>query len=386
MKYKSEKSTKCVHGGQIIDEATKGMVTPIYPSSSFDYIDTEIQAYPRYFNTPNQRAVAEKLRLLENGEAGMVTSSGMAAISTVLFAILSKGDHAIFQQDLYGGTYHAIITELEKFGISYTFVDIGSKDNVLAAFKAETKLLYLETPSNPLLKITDLRLMAEIGAEKGVVTVVDNTFASPINLNPLDFGIDVSVHSGTKYLGGHSDLCCGAIISSQSLMDKFWGTAIHLGGCLNAQTCHLLERSLKTLSIRVERQNENALKIADYLETHELVRKVNYPGLNSHPQHALAEVQMSGFGGMLSFEVALIGNEIDQFLKRLNIIHSAMSLGGVESIISAPCKTSHAKMTAEQRAKAGISDQLLRLSVGIEDFKDLRNDIEQALAKSRALV
>jgi len=385
MKKKS-KATDCVHAGKFIDPITKGMVTPIYPSTSYDYINTEIQAYPRYFNTPNQKVVSEKLAILEHGETAMVLSSGMAAISTVLFALLRNGDHAIFQKDLYGGTYHAILVEMEKFGISYSFVDINNENSILEEFKSNTRLIYCETPSNPLMKLTDLKMVSAIAKDSNIASVVDNTFASPINQNPIDFGCDVVIHSGTKYLGGHSDICCGAIISSHELMKLFWGTAIHFGGSLNAETCSLLERSLKTLALRVEKQSQNALEISKYLEKNTLIKKVNYPGLPSHPQYDLAMNQMSGYGGMLSFELNANINEVDKFLENLKIFHTAMSLGGVDSIISTPAKTSHSKMTARQREEAGISDKLLRASIGIEDSRDLIEDIDQALSRIKVLV
>ncbi len=372
------KSTNCVHAGKIFDASTKGMVSPVYPSTSYDYIDTDILAYPRYFNTPNQKAVVEKLCALEHGEDGLVTSSGMAAVTTVLFALLQKGDHAVFERNLYGGTYHAVINEMERYGISYSFSD-ASESSIRSAIKENTRLIYFETPSNPLISITDIRMVARVAKENDLVTVIDNTFASPINQNPLDIGIDVVIHSGTKYLGGHSDIICGAIISNNALVEKFWNTAIHFGGSINAHTCYLLERSLKTLAIRVEKQNQNAMELAGHLEGHSLVKCVNYPGLTSHSGHHIAINQMNGFGGMLSFEVDLLAEETDRFLKRLNIIHSAVSLGGVESIISSPARTSHAKMTPRQRVEVGISDQLLRLSVGIEDADDLKKDIDQAM-------
>ncbi|MCH7512498.1 MAG: aminotransferase class I/II-fold pyridoxal phosphate-dependent enzyme [Bacteroidetes bacterium] len=372
------KSTDCVHAGKIFDTSTKGMVTPVYPSTSFDYIDTDILAYPRYFNTPNQKAVVKKLCALEHGGDGLVTSSGMSAITTVLFALLQNGDHAVFEKNLYGGTYHAVVNEMERYGISYSFSD-ASEDSIRSATKDNTKLIYFETPSNPLINITDIRMVARVAKEKGVVTVIDNTFASPINQNPLDMGIDVVIHSGTKYLGGHSDIICGAIISNKALVEKFWNTAIHFGGSINAQTCYLLERSLKTLAIRVEKQNQNAMELSEYLVNHPLIKRVNYPGLTSHNGHKIAKNQMNGFGGMLSFEVDLLADETDRFLKKLKVIHSAISLGGVETIISSPSRTSHAKMTPQQRNEVGISDQLLRLSVGIEDVEDLKKDINQAL-------
>lgn len=372
------KSTDCVHAGKIFDTSTKGMVTPVYPSTSFDYIDTDILAYPRYFNTPNQKAVVKKLCALEHGGDGLVTSSGMSAITTVLFALLQNGDHAVFEKNLYGGTYHAVVNEMERYGISYSFSD-ASEDSIRSATKDNTKLIYFETPSNPLINITDIRMVARVAKEKGVVTVIDNTFASPINQNPLDMGIDVVIHSGTKYLGGHSDIICGAIISNKALVEKFLNTAIHFGGSINAQTCYLLERSLKTLAIRVEKQNQNAMELSEYLVNHPLIKRVNYPGLTSHNGHKIAKNQMNGFGGMLSFEVDLLADETDRFLKKLKVIHSAISLGGVETIISSPSRTSHAKMTPQQRNEVGISDQLLRLSVGIEDVEDLKKDINQAL-------
>lgn len=372
------KSTECVHGGKILDSATNGMITPIYPSTSFDYIGTDELAYPRYFNTPNQQVVVEKLCILENGEDGLVTSSGMAAISTVLFALLGNGDHAVFDRNLYGGTYHAVVTELEKYGISYSLTD-GSGESLESAISENTKLVFFETPSNPLLSIIDIEMVVDIARKRDIITIIDNTFASPINQNPLDYGIDVVIHSGTKYLGGHSDIICGFIISSKKLVKKFWNTAITMGGSVNAHTCYLLERSLKTLAIRIQRQNENAMQLAESLHKHPQVKNVYYPGLSSHPGHEVAKRQMSGFGGMLSFEIDLLSDEIDRFLKNLKVIHSAMSLGGVDTIISAPYMTSHAKLTPEERQEVGISDQLLRLSIGIEDVDDLINDIEQAL-------
>lgn len=383
---KSGKSTICVHSGQIIDEKNRGIVAPVYPSTSYDYLDTDILSYPRYFNTPNQKAVSEKIAELEQGEDCLITSSGMAAISTVLFSLLKKGDHAIFQKGLYGGTHHAILNEFEKFGIEYSFVDSATEEHIRADVRSNTKLIYFETPTNPLLTISDLKEVADTAKDLNLVTVVDNTFASPINQNPIIFGIDIVLHSGTKYLGGHSDLSCGAIISSKEIIEQCWNSAIHFGGNLNAMSVYLLERSLKTLSIRVKQQNESAQRIAQYLFENDLISKVNYPGLPSHPLHDVAKQQMNGFGGMLSFEIDLADDEIYRFLKDLNIVQSAMSLGGVETIISSPSKTSHAKMSAAERNAIGISDSLLRMSVGIENTEDVINDLEDALKKARVLV
>ncbi|MDX1627619.1 MAG: aminotransferase class V-fold PLP-dependent enzyme, partial [Fulvivirga sp.] len=265
---KHHKPTQCVHTGTIKDPATKGSVSPVYPASAYDYLDVEIKAYPRYFNTPNQRAVAEKIAALENGEEGMVFSSGMAAISTVLFALLKRGDHAVFQNDLYGGTHHAISREMDRHGINYDMVDSIDPQQFEQKITDKTKLIYIETPSNPLMKIMDIEAIAQLAKNNNIISVIDNTFASPINQNPIDMGIDVVIHSGTKYLGGHSDICCGAVVTTEDIMSRIWDTAINYGGSLNAQMCALLERSLKTLALRVQQQNANAQAIASYLSKH----------------------------------------------------------------------------------------------------------------------
>jgi len=371
------KTTQCVHTGTIVDEKTRGTVTPIYSSSAYDYLQVEEHAYPRYFNTPNQKVVSEKIAALENGEKGMVFGSGMAAISTTLFALLKAGDHAIFQNDLYGGTHHAVAKELDRYGISYDFVASTDVKDFEEKITDKTRVIYIETPSNPLLKLVDIEAMANLAKAHNITSIIDNTFASPVNQNPIDFGIDVVVHSGTKYLGGHSDICCGAVVTNQAIAEKIWNSAIHFGGSLNAQMCALLERSLKTLALRVKQQNNNAQTIASFLTKHKHVEAVYYPGLTSHPQYELAKKQMHGFGGMLSFEV---NGDPDAIVKKLKLIPSAMSLGGVESTITSPVQTSHSKVSEEDRKKAGIKDNLLRLSVGIEDANDLISDIDQAIS------
>jgi cystathionine beta-lyase len=333
--------------------------------------------YPRYYNTPNQKAVTEKLCALENAEAGLIFSSGMAAILTTLFALLKKGDHIIFQNDLYGGTHHAALNELEKYGMSLTMVDASDPKNFERAIRKETNVIYVETPSNPLLRITDLRAVAQIAKKHNLITVIDNTFASPVNQNPIDLGIDIVTHSGTKYIGGHSDLCCGVALSSKKLMEKIKASALHFGGSLDPFTCYMVERSLKTIVLRVNQQNENAMAIAQFLEGESKISKVNYPGLKTHPSHRIAKKQMpGGFGGMLSFEVK---GDPDKFIKKLKLVKRAISLGGVESTIASPVKTSHAKLTPEERKQVGISEKLLRLSVGIEESQDIINDLKQAL-------
>ncbi len=378
-KQSVSKLTQSVHVGSPGDTQFKGMVTPIFPSSAYDYEGVEVSLYPRYFNTPNMKAVVEKLAALENGEDGLIMSSGMAAILTSIFAMMKKGDHAVFQNDLYGGTFHAVLNELPRYGMEYTMVDGSDPDNFEKAIQSNTRVLYIETPSNPTLKITDLKAVADIAKKHGLITIIDNTFASPINQNPIDFGIDIVTHSGTKYIGGHSDICCGVVVSSKVLTQKIWESAIHFGGSLDAQTCWLVERSLKTIVLRVRQQNQNAQAIAEFLESDSRIGKVYYPGLPSHADHAIAKAQMpGGFGGMLSFEV---NGDAHIFMGKLQLIKRAISLGGVESTVTSPVKTSHAKMNAEERTAIGVTDNLVRFSVGIEDVSDLIEDIKQALGK-----
>ncbi len=372
-----KKDTRCVHSGTCRDPNTRGLNTPIYTSSSFEYLDTPENVYPRYFNTPNQKAIVRKLCELENAEDGLLFSSGMAAISSAMLSFLSSGDHVVLQKDIYGGTHHFVTAEFERFRIEYTFVSNRTAD-IEKAVRKNTRVVYIETPSNPLLLITDIAAAAQIARAAGAISIIDSTFATPINQNPIALGIDIVTHSGTKYLGGHSDLCCGAVLTRKALVDKISATAANLGGSLNAMTCYLLERSLKTLGIRVKRQNRNAGKIAEHLQKDPRVSNVYYPGLENHPGYAVARNQMKGFGGMLAFE--LDGLKPERFLKNLKVITPALSLGGVETIICSPATTSHEKISPAERAELGISDSLLRLSVGIEDADDLIADIDSALA------
>ena len=373
-----KKDTQCVHSGTYVDPVTKGLNTPIYTSSSFEYLDAPENVYPRYFNIPNQKSIIDKLCALENAEDGLVFSSGMAAISTVLFSFLNNGDHIVLQRDIYGGTHHFATAEFDRFGIAYSFAS-GTIKQIEGAIRDNTRIIYIETPSNPLLLITDIEAVVQLARSNNILTVIDNTFATPINQNPLDFGLDIVTHSGTKYLGGHSDICCGAALASKGLIARIKPSAANFGGSLNGMTCYLIERSLKTLGIRVEKQNMNALLIARHLQTKSLIRKVYYPGLEDHPGFDIAKKQMKNFGGMLSFELDADKIDPHQFLKNLKMITPALSLGGVETIICAPVTTSHQKMTDAQRAELGITDSLLRLSVGIEDPDDIKADIDQAL-------
>lgn len=373
-----KKQTQCVHSGTYRDSGTKGVNTPIFTSSSFEYLDRDENVYPRYNNTPNQKAVIKKLCALENAEDGLLFSSGMAAISTAIFSILGKGDHLVLQKDIYGGTHHFATAEFNRFGIAFDFVS-NQMEDIERAVQDNTRVIYIETPSNPLLLITDIKAVADYAKSKQILTIMDNTFATPINQNPLDLGIDIVIHSGTKYIGGHGDICCGAALASKKLIAAMKSTAANLGGSLNATTCYLIERSLKTLGLRVERQNQNAMIIAKYLQEHPLVKRVYYPGLKNHSGYEIASKQMRAFGGMLSFE--LDDAHVDQlrFLKKLKMIRPALSLGGVETIVCVPVATSHEKMTVGERAELGITDALLRLSVGIEDTEDIIADITQAM-------
>ena len=374
------RGTQCVHSGLIPDPISGGMNSPIFTSSSFGYLDIDENVYPRYFNTPNQNAVIDKLCALEKTESGLLFSSGMAAISTVVYAIVSKGDHVVMQRDIYGGTHHFATAEFDRFGIEYTLVS-NQPEDFEQAVQENTKLIYIETPSNPLLMVTDIEAVAKIAHSHQIVSAIDNTFASPINQTPTDLGIDIVIHSGTKYLGGHSDICCGVVLSSHRLTDRVRASAVNFGGSLNAVTCHLLERSLKTLAIRIEKQNSNAMAVARHLENHPSIKKVYYPGLETHSGFETARRQMHGFGGMLSFELSEEKIDPQRFVRNLSLIRPALSLGGVETIICAPSATSHVKLSAAERKELGISDGLFRLSVGIEDAIDITTDIDAALSK-----
>lgn len=385
-------ATQCVHAGAEAHDPSQGVNTPIYTSSAFGYLDTEENTYPRYYNTPNQATVVAKLCALEQGEAGLLFASGMAAISTTMLALLQAGDHVVLQNDLYGGTHHFVTAELARFGIEYSLVDTPDAASLTAALQANTRLIYVETPSNPLLKITDLRMVAELAQAKGLISVIDNTFASPINQNPIALGIDVVIHSGTKYLGGHSDLCFGAVVTSSELREQIYRRAINLGGSVNAATCALIERSLKTLYLRVQQQNQNAQALAEFLHRHNAVRQVFYPGLPDHAEHRVAREQMHGFGGMLSFELDGDGSdeadltEAVALMRRLRVITPAISLGGVETLICSPAQTSHIKLSAEQRRAAGVSNASLRVSVGIERVDELIEDLDRAFVEAKQTV
>ncbi len=374
-------NTICTHTGEVEDKQFKGAISPLYMSSSYAYEDVEVKRYPRYFNTPNQEALGKKIALLEKSEAALIFGSGMAAVSTALLAFLHKGDHVVLPQTLYGGTYNFVVEEFPKYGIEFSFAPGFSEEDFSSQMRENTKVLFVETPSNPLMRITDLKMISRLAKARGIVSMIDNTFATPLNQTPADYGIDIMLHSATKYMGGHSDICAGAVAASEDHIKKIWNLAKNLGGSLSDYTVWLLERSMKTMGLRVKAQNANALEVAKWLESNSAVAKVYYPGLASHPDHQLASRQMRGFSGMLSFEMDN-GCDADKFLKCLKLIKPSMSLAGVESTILAPSKTSHGLLSPEERKKQNISDNLLRFSTGIEEVEDIIADLDQAFGQA----
>ena len=372
-------NTICTHEGELKDNIYKGAVSPLYMSTSYDFLDVDSKRYPRYFNTPNQVSLSKKVAALEHAESAMIFSSGMAAISSTLLTFLKSGDHAVVQNDIYGGTRSLIESHFKNYGINYSFTKDLAVESFENCIQENTKLIYLETPSNPLLKLVDLFAVAKLAKSQNIITASDNTFASPIVQNPIDLGIDIVMHSATKYFGGHSDITAGAVASSELLMGKIWDLSKDFGGNLSDYTVWLLERSMKTLGIRVKAQQKNARKLASFLDKHKAIQSVFYPGLKSNEYHSLAKIQMKGFGAMMSFELAN-GYDAEMFLRALKLIKPSMSLAGVESTMLLPYKTSHSLLTESDRLSQGITNQLIRFSVGIETKSDLIYDIKQAIS------
>lgn len=370
--------TIAIHAGTFRDEETGGVNTPIYTSSACNYIDREDAAYPRYFNTKNQEAVGKKIAVLEHAQAGLVFSSGMGAMSTSILAHAGAGDHVVMLDALYGGTHHFATQWFAHFGIDVSFTPTSAR-GVIDAVTGKTKVIVIESPTNPLLAVVDIEKIASFAKEKGITTIIDNTFASPVNQNPIALGIDIVVHSGTKYLGGHSDLCCGMVACSHEKMARILSLAKCLGPSLDPRACYLLERSMKTLGLRMKAQTETAMQVAKFLSEHDDVAAVYYPGLEDFDGHKIARKQMRGFGAMLSFE--LRDRDPAAFVDALEVISPAVSLGGVESTICPPSLTSHAKMSPEERERIGVTDRLLRLSIGLEDAGDLTQDLDNAVKK-----
>jgi cystathionine beta-lyase len=372
--------TLCVHAGELKDTQHGGATSPIFTSTSYAFNDVEIKQYPRYFNTPNQRGLCEKIAALEGAEAGLIFGSGMAAVSTALLSHLSSGDHVIFQDDIYGGTRNFIKREFPKYGIEFSFAKGLDSSDFEVEIKSNTKGLYVETPSNPTLKITNLREISRLAKSKSLWTMIDNTFASPVNQKPIAHGIDIVIHSATKYLGGHSDISAGVVLSKKSIIENVFESAKNLGGNLSEYTVWLLERSIKTLYLRVQAQNNNALLLSKFLQEQDWTEQVYYPGLEDHAGHHVAKEQMSGFGGMLSFDLAP-NLDAKKFLLGLELVKPTMSLAGIESTALSPRLTSHALLSEDERQAQGITEQMVRFSTGIEAIDDIQRDLLQSISK-----
>ena len=374
--------TKLIHAGEPEPLINGAVSMPIFQSSTYQYTgETSYDdlRYIRLNNTPNHVALHQKLATLENAEAALVTASGMAVISTTLLTILSSGDHFLAQECLYGGTHDFITRDLVALGISFDFVDCDDPDSWKAQLRPNTRAIYVETMTNPLLQVADLKAVAEFARAHSLLSLIDNTFASPVNFRPPEWGFDLSLHSCTKYLNGHSDIVAGAVIGRADLIEKITHKLNHLGGSLDPHACFLLHRGLKTLAVRVKYQNESALKIARFLEKHPAVQNVNYPGLENHPRHQRARDLFDGFSGMLSFELKGGVQAAERFMQNTTLPIIAPSLGGVEMLITRPATTSHSGMSPEDRQALGISNSLIRVSVGIEATADIIEDFDQAL-------
>lgn len=374
--------TKLIHAGEPKPLICGAVSMPIFQSSTFEYTGATTYhdlKYIRLNNTPNHIALHQKLAALENAEAALVTASGMAAITTTLLTVLSSGDHLLAQECLYGGTHDFITRDFAGLGISFDFIDGDDPGSWKRKLTPNTKAILVETMTNPLLQIADLISVVEFVKEHGLVSIIDNTFASPLNFRPSEWGFDLSLHSCSKYLNGHSDIVAGAVIGQTDLIEKITHKLNHLGGSLDPHACFLLHRGIKTLAVRMKYQNESALKIAEFLESHQAIENVNYPGLKSHLRHQRACELFDGFGGMLSFELKGGIDAAERFIQNTTLPIVAPSLGGIESLITRPVTTSHSGLSPKDRQKLGISDSLIRVSVGIEATEDIIEDFEQAL-------
>ncbi|MED4225811.1 bifunctional cystathionine gamma-lyase/homocysteine desulfhydrase [Neobacillus cucumis] len=372
--------TRLIHGGISEDPATGAVVYPIYQVSTYKQEGVGGHKGFEYSRTgnPTRHALEELIKDIEGGTAGFAFGSGMAAI-TAVFMLFNSGDHVIITDDVYGGTFRVLTKVLKRVGIDSTFVDTSNLENIQREIRPNTKAIYIETPTNPLLKITDIAAAATLAKENNLLTIVDNTFSTPYWQNPLELGADIVLHSATKYIGGHSDVVAGiAVVNSDKLAEDLHFVQNSTGGVLGPQDSFLLIRGIKTLGIRMEETEANTKAIVDFLQNHPKVSKVYYPGLETHPNHEIAKRQARGFGGMVSFDVGS-GDNADQILSRVKYFTLAESLGAVESLISVPARMTHASIPAERRAELGITEGLVRISVGIEDVEDLIEDLEQAL-------
>lgn len=386
-KHRFHPETESVHGGADFEKRNAPLTEPIYQTSTFQVTDSDEQVratntdrfYTRYGN-PTHSAAEKRIAELEGADAALLFASGMNAITTSIFALVKAADHIVAQRDIYGGVTKFLSSWLPKLGVQTTFVDSTDYDQHVRAIQPNTKLLYLESPTNPTLRVIDLRKTAAIARQHGLISAIDGTFGTPINQRPAEFGIDLVLHSGTKYFAGHTDLICGIAAGRKDLIDTIRGTRTTLGGVMDPHAAFLLLRGMKTLAVRVERQNESALRVAEFLAQHPKVRSVNYPFLKGHPQRALAMDQMRGGGGVLSFEVEGTGEDAKRVSEALKLFALAPSLGGAESLVSIPVLTSHAMISAEHRQKMSVTEQLVRLSVGLEHVDDLIADLDHALA------
>jgi cystathionine beta-lyase/cystathionine gamma-synthase len=385
-RHTHRKETKAVRGAADLGKKNGPLATPIYQTSTFEVTDNEEQVrttgsdhyYTRYGNPTN--TVAEKtIAELEGVDAALTFASGMGSITTTIMALLKSGDHVVAQRDIYGGVTKFLSQWLPRMGIETTFVDTTDYEQHARAIRPSTKLLYLESPTNPCLRVVDFKKVAALAKQHKLLSMIDATFGTPINQQPAEYGIDVVMHSGTKYLGGHSDLICGVVAGRHELMEKIWETRTTLGNCMDPHASWVLVRGLKTLAVRVARQNENAQRVAEFLSEHARVRSVHYPFLKSHPQYAVARQQMSGGGGMVTFEVEGTGEDARRVSEATRLFTLAPSLGGVESLVSIPVLTSHLTVPPDERKRIGITEQMVRLSVGIENADDLIADLERAL-------
>ncbi len=375
-------STKLVHAGEPDPRIEGAVIMPIFQSATFQYTGEKSYDAVRYLrlnNTPNHLALHRKLAAVENGEAALVTASGMAAISTTLLTVLSAGDHLLAQDCLYGGTFDFLTRDFSSFGLTYDFVPAEDPDAWKKKLRPNTKAFYCESMTNPLMQVADLDGIVRFCRENGLVSMIDNTFPSPVNFRPSEHGFDISLHSATKYLNGHSDIVAGAVIGKSEWINKITLKLNLLGGTLDPHAAFLLHRGLKTLTLRVGAQNSTALRLASFLERHPAVAAVNYPGLESHPRHRRAQELFDGFSGMFSFEVKGGVDAAERFMRGTRLTMIAPSLGGIETLLTRPATTSHAGLSPADRLRLGIAEGLIRVSVGLEDSEDLVEDFAQAL-------
>ncbi|HTG18144.1 MAG TPA: PLP-dependent transferase [Blastocatellia bacterium] len=376
--------TKLIHAGEPQPRILGAVSLPIFQTAMFEYAGEASYHDIRYIrlnNTPNHLALHAKLAALENAQAALVTASGMAAISTTLLTVLGAGDHLLAQDCLYGGTHDLLTKDFGGWGLGYDFIEGDNPDSWQQKLKPNTKAIYVEAISNPTIQVTDLKAAVKFAKDHELVSIIDNTFASPINFRPAEHGFDLSLHSCTKYLNGHSDIVGGAVIGRADLIEKIKHKLDHLGGSMDPHAAFLLHRGMKTLALRVRHQNQSALRIAQFLEGHAAVSRVNFAGLESHSGHQRARELFEGFSGMLSFELRGGVAAAEKFMQRVAIPIVAPSLGGVETLVTRPSITSHAGMSREDRERLGISDSLVRVSVGIEATDELIEDFDQALAE-----